>query len=133
MKRLSSILLVAAGALIGLGGFAHSFMGRLVVDQELDKFPIDRDVYTMLYVVWYFVGGCMVLFGAMILLAWFRFRRGDRSLLAVTTLIGVLYIGTGIGGFIYRREDPFQLLFVVEGGIVLFSSYLLCRASRAAN
>jgi hypothetical protein len=47
---------------------------------KLAKFPIAFDVYSMLYVVWYFVGGCMALFGITIVWAWFRLRRGDTGL-----------------------------------------------------
>jgi len=130
LKRLLSIVLFVIGALIGLGGFGHSFMGRLAVDAEISKFPIAFDVDSMLYVVWYFVGGCMVLFGAIILWAWFRCRKGDATLLPVTGLIGGLYIATGLGGFFYRRHDPFMLMFLVQGALLVVCSIGLRGAPR---
>jgi hypothetical protein len=125
VKTLLSIVLVAMGVLIGLGGLAHSFMGRLAVDAELSKFPIAFDVDSMLYVVWYFVGGCMVLFGVIILWAWFRWRKGDPTLLQVTVLIGVLYFATGLGGFFYRHSDPFMLVFLIQGLLLVTCSVVL--------
>jgi hypothetical protein len=133
MKRLLSIVLSLMGALIGLGGFAHSFMGRLAVDAELSKFPIAFDVDSMRYVVWYFVGGCMALFGAIILWAWFRRRNGDSTLLPVAGLIGLLYVATGVGGFFYRHHDPFMLMFLVEGALLVVCSVGLTAVPRAAR
>jgi CHASE2 domain-containing sensor protein len=113
------------GALIALGAFGHSFMGRLEVDQELGKFPIAFDVDSMLYVTWYFVGGCMALFGLTIVWAWWRLRRGETTLLGVTGLIGALYVATGLGGFLYRHRDPFMLMFLLEGALLLLCSTVL--------
>ncbi len=132
MRRAASVVFLLVGATIGLGAFGHSFMGRLVVDGELDKFPIARDVYTMLYVVWYFVGGCMLLFAVVIALAWFRQKRGQPSLLLVTALIGTLYLGTGVGGMVYRHGDPFMSVFILEGALLLVCSLLLGKGRGAA-
>jgi hypothetical protein len=127
MRKLLSALFLLVGVLIGLGGLGHSFMGRLAVDAELGKFPIAPDVATMLYVVWYFVGGCMVLFGFTIVWAWYRQGLGEVSLLLVTALIGILYLAVGVGGFFYRRHDPFMLMFVLEGAVVLGAGLVLRR------
>jgi hypothetical protein len=129
MRRLASVLLVTVGALIGLGAFGHSFMGRLAVDAELGKFPVDPNVGTMLYVVWYFVGCCMALFGGIILWAWVRLRTGDPALLPITALIGLLYFAIGAGGFIFRRGDPFMLVFLVQGATLASASLYLNRDS----
>ena len=113
MKSLTSAVFLLAPSL-ALGAFGHSFMGRLPVDAELDKFPVARDVYSMLYVTGYFVGGCMLVFGMTIVVAWFRLRRGDSTLLLITLFIGMLYLAVGIGGMVYRHGDPFVSVFIVE-------------------
>jgi hypothetical protein len=107
-------------------------MGRLHLDAELAKLPIAPNVYTMINVVWYFVGGCMALFGLAIVWAWFHLRRDERSPLFITALIGVLSFVTGVGGFIYRHGDLFQLLFVTLGALLLLSTFVLSRGSAAA-
>lgn len=122
MRRLLSIVLFAMGILIGLGGLAHSFLGRLAVDAEISKFPIAFDVNSMLYVVWYFVGGCMLFFGIIIVWACFRCWKGDATLLPVAGLIGGLYVAIGLGGFFYRHHDPFMLMFFAEGALVIVCS-----------
>lgn len=132
MKKVASALLLLVGVLIALGAYGHSFLGRLAVDAQLDRYPLDWGVYSMLYVTWYFVGGVMLLFGVTILMAWLRFRRGERSLLWVTALIGVLYLCTGIGGMVYRHGDPFMSVFVLEGALLLGCSLILARRPPAA-
>lgn len=125
MRWLASVAFLTIGILNGLGAVGHSFMGRLAVDAELAKFPVASNVLTMLYAVWYFVGGCMALFACTILWAWFRLRRGERGLLFATALIGILYMATGVGGFAYRHGDPFFLVFIVEGSLLTVSSLVL--------
>ncbi len=133
MRRAAAALLLLLGVLIALGAYGHSFLGRRAVDAQLDTFPVAWDVYSMLYVTWYFVGGAMLLFGVTIFLAWFRLRRGDPSLLIVTAFIGVLYLATGVGGMVYRHGDPFMSVFILEGALVLACSLVLTRHSRSAS
>jgi hypothetical protein len=125
MRRLFLVILPLAGVLIGLGALGHSFGGRRHVDAELAKYPLDPNVGTMLYVVWYFVGGCMALFGIVIIRAWYRLRQGKHASLFVVGLIGLLYFATGLGGFIYRHGDPFHLFFVALGALLLLSNLVL--------
>jgi heme A synthase len=127
-EKVFSTLLLIVGILILLGAYGHGFKGRLGIDAELDKFPIASNVYTMLYVVWYFVSGCFVLFGVTIIWAWWRLRKRDRSLVGITYLIGVLFLVTGIGGMIYRHGDPFMSVFIAEGALVLISTFVLAGA-----
>jgi hypothetical protein len=130
-RKVFSATFLLIGVLIGLGAYGHGFVGRGTIDAELDKFQIGRDVYTMLYVVWYFVSGCMALFGLTILWAWARLRRGDPSLLFVAYLIGVLYLASGVGGMIYMQGDPFGImtLFILEGALLLISTFVLSRTT----
>ncbi len=79
----------------------------------------------MLYVVWYFVSGCMFVFGVTIVWTWFRLRARDSNLLFVSFLIGALYLAAGIGGMIYRHGDPFMAFFILLGGLLLLSAFVL--------
>ena len=119
--------LLFMGVLLTLGAYGHGFMGRKNLDLELDKFAIAPNVYTMIYVVWYFVSGSMLLFGLTIIAAWVQQRRGKVALLPVTGTIGVLYALTGIGGMIYRHGDPFMATFIVEGVVLIGLSAGLAR------
>ena len=130
LKTLSSYVFLIDGILIGLGAFGH---GNAVknVHAAIDQFPIDPNVSTMLYVVWYFVSGCMLLFGVTILWTWYRVRWGRDTSLFVVSLIGVLYVAVGIGGMIYRHGDSFMGMFIVLGGLLLASGAQLKSGARA--
>jgi hypothetical protein len=81
----------------------------------------------MIYLVWYFVSGCMLAFGATLVWVWGRLRKGDRRSLFAAILIGVLYVGIGAFGLVYRAGDPFMAFFVGLGGVLLLSGYVLAR------
>ncbi|HXD22419.1 MAG TPA: hypothetical protein VN613_03605 [Gemmatimonadaceae bacterium] len=131
IRRLASAALLVAGVLITLGAYGHGLMGRKHIDVELDKFAIAPNVYTMLYVVWYFVSGCMLLFGVTVIAAWVQERKGRTALLPVAGMIGSLYLATGVGGMIYRNGDPFMAVFIVEGGTLLCAALVLRRRTGA--
>jgi len=130
-RRVASAAFLVTGVLITLGAYGHGFVGRRHIDVELDKFAIAPNVYTMLYVVWYFVSGCMLLFGLTVIAAWVQRRKGQLALLPVTGLIGLLYLFTGVGGMIYRNGDPFMATFIVEGGVLAAASVALARPAKA--
>ena len=91
------------------------------VHAAIDQFPVEPDIHSMLYVVWYFVSGCMLAFGATLIWVWSRVRAGDTRPLVLAGIIGVLYVGIGAFGFIYRHGDPFMVSFVVLGGVLILS------------
>ena len=124
LRRLSLFVFLVVGVVIGLGAFGHGHAAQKV-HAAIDQFPIDPVIATTLYIVWYFVSGCMILFGATIIWMWFRLRAGDASSLFVAYLIGALYVVTGVGGMIYRHGDLFWAFFIVLGGLLLVSSLAL--------
>jgi hypothetical protein len=131
-RRIASIIYLLLGVVIALGAYGHGFKGRIGLDTELAKFTIAENVYTMIYVVWYFVSGSMLLFGVTIMMSWARLRRGDRSLVPTVHLIGVLYTATGIGGYMYRHRDPFMVFFLVLGVLLLLTGWLAGRSPASA-
>jgi len=130
IKRIASALFLLDSVVIGLGAFGHGLQVRHV-HEAIDKFPIESDLQSMIYVVWYFVSGCMLTFGLALVWTWRRIRAGDDRPLAVAYLIGALYVGIGAFGLVYRHGNPFMALFVVLGGVLLVTGPLLARSSRA--
>jgi hypothetical protein len=122
--KIFSFVFLIVGIVIGLGAFGHTSAVRHV-HKAMDPLPVDPNVATMIYVVWYFVSGCMLLFGLALIWAWLRVRVGDGSLLSVAFLIGFLYLAAGIGGMIYRHGDMFMAFFVLLGSLLLISSFVL--------
>ena len=121
LRKLASLAFFVDSLIIGLGAFGHGSQARHL-HAALDQFPINADVRSMIYVVWYFVSGCMLVFGVTLLWVWQRLRHGDDRLLFAALLIGVLYVGIGVFGLVYRHGDPFMGFFVVLGGVLLLSA-----------
>jgi hypothetical protein len=126
MRTLASVVFLVDSLIIGLGAFGHGLQaGR--VHEVLDPFPIEPDLGSMIYVVWYFVSGCMLTFGVTLVWVWQRLRSGDTGPWFVAVLIGVLYTGIGVFGLVYRSGDPFMAFFVALGIVLLASGYVLVR------
>ena len=121
VKQIASVLFLLDSLVIGLGGVGHGSQAAHV-HAALDGLAIDPNVASMIFVVWYFVSGCMLTFGALLLWAWWRMRAGDRQPLAVALLIGVLYSGIGVFGLVYRAGDTFMGIFLVLGLVLLGSA-----------
>lgn len=129
MRNLFSLLFLIVGIVMGLGALGHS-LAASQVHAAVDKFPVDPNVGTMIYVVWYFLSCCMLFFGVTVVWVWFRLRARDTKPLFVAVLIGAVYLGNGIGGMVYRHGDPFMGFFIVLGGLLLISSFGLRKGLR---
>lgn len=127
MRTVASWVFLLDSLIIGLGAFGHGFQARHV-HEVLDPFPIEPDLQSMIYVVWYFVSGCMLAFGITLMWVWQRLRSGDTRPWFAAVLIAVLYVGIGVFGLVYRHGDPFMAFFVVLGALLLASGYVLVRS-----
>jgi hypothetical protein len=128
MRTFASVLFLLDSVIIGLGAFGHGLQARRV-HEVLDPFPIESDLGSMIYVVWYFVSGCMLTFGVTLLWVWQRLRTGDSRPWFAAGTIALLYMGIGVFGLVYRRGDPFMAFFVVLGAVLLASGQILVRSA----
>jgi hypothetical protein len=124
LRTLASVIFLLDSLVIGLGAFGHGSQVRQV-HAALDHFPIDADMHSMIYVVWYLVSGCMLSFGVILVWAWRGLRRGDGRFLFAAIPIGLVYVGIGVFGLIYRAGDPFMAFFAGLGAVLLLSAYVL--------
>ncbi|HJR11192.1 MAG TPA: hypothetical protein VJ823_07225 [Rhodanobacteraceae bacterium] len=123
-RKICVSALAVTGLLIGFGAFGHSFGGRKVLDAGLASLPLDAHTGKLIYLVWYFCGGCMLIFGLLVIwAAWSAWRGGSHALLA-SGLIGVFYLLTGVLALAYMRE-PFWSVFVILGSLAVIFSGLL--------
>jgi O-antigen/teichoic acid export membrane protein len=125
-RQISSFIFLLVGIVVGLGSLGHT-LAASQVHAAIDQFPMDPSLQSMIYVVWYMLSGCMLLFGIAIVWVWVCQRRGDTRPLFVAVLIGILYFVAGVAGIIYRHGDPFMSLFIVLGGLLLICSYVLAK------
>ena len=114
-----------AAITIALGAFGHAFAGIVPIRTAFEVLALPVDVMRVLWIVWYFVSGCMLFFGALLAWAWPRLEAGASSRSGAAIAVGVLYAVTGIASFLYTRGDPFWLLFLVQGALVLGSTFVL--------
>jgi hypothetical protein len=129
-RKLVSSALALIGLLICLGGFGHSFGGRRTLDMGLARVALDAHTEKLIYLVWYFAGACMLVFGLIVMAsAWHAWRCEKRGLSAAA-LIGLFYLLTGLLSLAYMKE-AFWSVFVVLGGLTLAFSLTLAATSRA--
>jgi len=128
-RKFCLALLAVTGLLIGLGAFGHSFMGRKALDAGLASLPIDAHTDKLIYLVWYFCGGCMLVFGMLVIWSALQALRGNDRALFASGLVGTFYLLTGVLALAAMRE-PFWSVFVILGALALLLSAAL-RMTRA--
>jgi hypothetical protein len=101
------------------------------VRAALDLVTLPADVRQVIWIVWYFVSGCMLAFSVLIIWTWFAFRRGHLDALAVPIVIAGLWIVTGLSSYA-AQHNSFWLLFFAEG-VVLLGASLSLRGSVAKS
>lgn len=131
-RKIASSALAVTGLLIFLGAFGHSFMGRKALDIGVARVALDTHTEKLIYLVWYFCGGCMLVFGLVVIGSALRAWRGEKGGLLASALIGVLYLLTGILSLAYMKE-AFWATFVVLGGLALILSLTLAASLGAAQ
>jgi hypothetical protein len=132
LRKFASMLLGFTGLLIGLGAFGHSFMGRKALDAGLASLPIDMHTDKLIYLVWYFCGGCMLVFGVLVIRGAWLAMRAERGALFAPCIIGVFYLATGIMALATMHE-AFWSVFVILGGLALVLSAVLGFTSAGAR
>jgi hypothetical protein len=126
LRKTSSVLFLLTALVITLGALGHdSHAARLAI--ELGKQPLDGQDLKVIILVWHFVSGCMIVFGALCVWAWWRARRGEHGAFFVSDLIGLLYIVTGLLSVWYSGIAFFWLFFAL-GGLLVITSLPLRRA-----
>jgi len=114
-----------AAITITLGAFGHGFLGIKPVEAAIAATTLPPDIVRVIWIVWYFASGCMVIFGALLFWAWPAIRIGSSSRSAVAFIVGTFYTVTGIACYVYSGREPFWLLFVTQGVIVIGSTLVL--------
>jgi hypothetical protein len=123
-KKILSSALALTGLVILFGAFGHSFMGRRALDIGLARATVDLHTEKLIYLAWYFCGGCMLVFGLLVMASAWRAWHGEKSGLSTSSWIGVFYLLTGVVSLAYMKE-AFWTTFVVLGGLSLILSLTL--------
>ncbi|MGP8033402.1 MAG: hypothetical protein ACLPQ6_04585 [Steroidobacteraceae bacterium] len=127
-KFLSGIYLLTAIS-VGLGAFGHGSQWSRHVLPALKGVGVN--VVSVLALVWYWVSGAMLVFGMLLILAWWRSGRGDSTLAFVPWSVGAFYLVEGIYGAAY--VGAFFLVFVVQGVLLFATTWALRRRALSAQ
>ena len=128
-RKLVSLALALIGLLIGLGALGHSFVGRKILDTGLARVALDTHTDKLIYLVWYFCGGCMLVFGLLVIASAWHAWRGENRALFVSGLIGTFYLLVGVLSLAYMKE-PFWSVFVILGALALIFSLALTKTGK---
>jgi hypothetical protein len=74
----------------------------------------------------------MLVFGALIIWAWFAARRGNPQTLAVPVAVALFWMVFGVAAYSYQH-DPFWLLFLAEGFLLLVATLGLRRITNSSH
>ena len=121
VRKFFSALFLVVSLIVGLGAFGHGHQWSSHVCGMLGG--VAPDGVRLLEVIWFWVSGTMLVFGALLLWCWLRLRRGDASLLPVPWVVGGLYIPAGIWAAL--TVAPFFWLFPVLGVLLWLCAWML--------
>ena len=127
MRTLAAVLYWLAAITIALGAYGHGFVGVKPVRAAIAASTLPPETVRVLWLVWYFVSGCMLAFGLLLFWVWPALKAGSSSRSSVAFTIGVLYAITGIAAYLYSGGDPFWLLFLIQGVLVTGATLVLAR------
>lgn len=123
-RTLAAVAYWFAAVTITLGSIGHGFLGVKPVRTALDAVTLPPDILRVVCIVWYWVSGTMVIFGLLLFWAWPALQAGSSSRSAPPLIIGVSYVIVGIVCFLYTKHDPFWLLFLTQGVLILGSTWV---------
>lgn len=123
MKRARAVLGLIAGALLVASSAAHSLLGWKGIRGELEKARVPAGLLHGVELGWHFGGVAMLVFGVTVLMLFAQAVQGRPVSLRPALLIAVGYLLFGAWALASSGLDPFFLLFVVPGGLLLFAAW----------
>lgn len=123
MQRFRTILGLVAGATMILSGAAHSLLGWKELRAALEQARVPDDLIRPLGMGWNFGGAAMLAFGCIVVTLFSKRLKGAAASLMPAIVIGTTYVAFGVWAFAASLFDPFFLVFVVPGLLVLIASF----------
>lgn len=127
-RKIASIVYLLTGVLIGLGAFGHGAQAGHLADALARSSAFDSNMAAVLLAVWYFVSGCMLVFGAVVIGTWWRVRKDGRAWFFASDAIGVFYVIAGVASVIGTGKSFFWV-FTLFGALLLVASLPLRRGA----
>ena len=115
---MSRVLGLIAGVILILSSAAHSLMGWKALGAQLAQTNAPAELIRGLRIGWHFGGACLFTFGIVVLMI---FIHRIQTLPAFA--IGVLYVVFGAWAMVVSGFDPFFVIFVVPGVLLLIAAW----------
>jgi len=126
MKRtIAAALYWLAAVTITLGACGHGVVGVRPTRAALAVVTLDPHTLRVIWMVWYFVSGAMVVCGLLLFWVWPGFRPGAASRSGAALIVGAFYATTGVACYVYSGGEVFWLLFLAQGVLVISSTIVL--------
>lgn len=123
MHRVRLILGFIAAAMLIASSAAHSFLGWAGLRSALLAAHASQDLIAGLALGWHFAGAAMFAFGLIVVLLFADRMRGRAVSLRPALVIALLYVAYGAGALILSNFNPFFLVFVVPGALLLLAAW----------
>ena len=122
MNRFRSILGLVVGVLMMLSGAAHSLLGWKQLRTELEPLHAPADLVRGIGAGWNFGGAAILAFGSIVVALFTQRLWGDAVSALPANVIGATYVVVGARALLVSHFDPFFLVFVVPGALLLIAS-----------
>jgi hypothetical protein len=121
-NRLRVVLGIVAGVILVGSSAAHSLLGWKRLGAALASAGAPPDLITGLGIGWHFAGVAMLTFGVIVIRLFADLRRRHVSLWPAL-IIAVVYLAFGVGALAVSDMNPFFLVFIVPGLMLLLASW----------
>ena len=122
MNRFRSILGLVAGVLMMLSAAVHSFLGWKQLKSELEPLHAPAELVRAIGAGWNFGGAAMLAFGFIVVALFTHRLKGNAVNLRPAIVIGATYAAFGAAAMVVNDFDPFFLVFVIPGVLLLIAS-----------
>ena len=124
-RRFASGLFLLVALSIGLGAFGHGDQWPRHVSQALGG--VAPRVSTLLELIWFWLSGTMLAFGALLVWCWRRLHRGDHGALFIAWTVAGFYLLGGATGTLLL--GPFFAVFMVQALLLSIAAFMLRRSA----
>lgn len=118
-SRRSTVAGVLGALLVLLSAPTHSLGGWPELQSQLAAIGASADLVQALRIGWHFAGAAMAGFGLVLLHLFLSRARGAQHTLMPAWTIGGLYVLFGVSALVVSGFDPFFLVFIVPGGLIV--------------
>jgi hypothetical protein len=118
-KRARALLGLVAGGFMVASAFTHGWGGWPNLEGALERAGVEGTHIGSLRVGWWFGSAAMAALGAIVIAQSLSALRGGPVSRATVAIVALMYVAFGAWAFVVRDMNPFFLMFVATGLLVL--------------